>query len=212
MGDWKKLEPFRTFAAVAVPIDIANCDTDQIIPGRFLRKSGTDPEYPRFLFHDLRFNADGSLTDFVYNHPVFRGGKIFVADENWGCGSSREDAVTALQANGIRAVIAPSIADIHYSNCIKNGVLPVRLTAADCATLRRQLRDSPGAEIAIDLEAQSLTGPDQSSYTFEIDSFDKHRLLIGLDDIKLTLELDDEIKLFADNYANAHRWSALPER
>lgn len=206
------LEPFRTFAAVGVPIDMANCDTDQIIPGRFLRRAASDPDYPKFLFHDLRFNADGSETDFVYNHPSYRGGKIFVADANWGCGSSRENAVTALKANGIRAVIAPSIADIHYNNCIKNGVLPVRLSSDECAALRRRLRESPGSEIAIDLDSQSLTGPDQTRYAFEIDSFDKYRLLNGLDDIGLTRALDDKIESFAKDYATRHRWTALPSK
>lgn len=202
------VEPFRTFAAVAVPIDIANCDTDQIIPARFLRKASDDPHYARFLLHDLRFNADGSETDFVFNAPAYRGAGILVADKNWGCGSSRENAVTALVANGIRAVIAPSVADIHYSNCIQNGVLPVRLSEQDCATLRQQLRDGPGAKIAVDLETQTLTGPDQTSYTFEVDPFDKHRLLNGLDDISLTQTHDQAIAEFAAAYAVRHSWSA----
>jgi 3-isopropylmalate/(R)-2-methylmalate dehydratase small subunit len=204
-----KLEPLRTFASIAVPIDIANCDTDQIIPGRFLRRPDDDPDYPRFLLHDLRFNADGSEKDFIFNKPPYCGGRIFVADANWGCGSSRENAVTALKANGIRAVIAPSFADIHYANCIKNAVLPVRLSSEDCATLRRQLRESPGAEIAIDLETQSLTGPDQTRYEFEIDPFDKHRLLNGLDDVGLTMAFDEEIRTFATSYARKHDWAEL---
>ncbi|MEC8174878.1 MAG: 3-isopropylmalate dehydratase small subunit, partial [Pseudomonadota bacterium] len=106
------MEKFSTFASVGVPIDIANCDTDQIIPARFLRRGKDDPEYSKFLFHDLRFNEDGSEKDFVYNKEPFRSGRIFVTDVNWGCGSSRENAVTALAANGVRSVIAPSIADI----------------------------------------------------------------------------------------------------
>jgi len=145
------LEPFTTFASVAVPIDIPNCDTDQIIPARFLRRAVDDPEYAKFLFHDLRFNADGSEKDFVFNKEPYRHGRIFVADVNWGCGSSRENAVNALDANGVRCVIAPSFGDIHFSNCIKNGILPVRLSSEACETLRRQLRDNPGAEIAVDL-------------------------------------------------------------
>ena len=208
MSTGATMEPFRTFASVAVPIDIANCDTDQIIPARFLRKASDDPDYARFLLHDLRFNADGTETDFVFNAPSYRGAGIVVADRNWGCGSSRENAVTALVANGIRAVIAPSIADIHYNNCVQNGVLPVLLSDEDCATLRRQLRDGPGAEIAIDLESQSLTGPDQKSYAFDIDPFDKHRLLNGLDDIGLTLTHDDAIAEFTKTYAVRHSWSS----
>ena len=201
------MEPFKTFASVAVPIDIANCDTDQIIPARFLRRGKDDPEYPRFLFHDLRFNEDGSEKDFVYNKAPYCEGRIVVADVNWGCGSSRENAVTALDANDIRSVIAPSIADIHYNNCIKNGVLPIRLPEASCTKLRKQLREHPGAEVAIDLETQSVTGPDQSTYSFEIDSFDKHRLLNGLDDVGITLEFDDKIDAFKAEYQRRHSWA-----
>ena len=203
----KGMTPYRTFASKAVPIDIANCDTDQIIPARYLRRPDDDPDYASFLLHDLRFNADGSEKDFIFNHDAFRGAEIIVADENWGCGSSRENAVTALTANGIRAVIAPSFADIHYSNCIKNGVLPVRLPSRACDTLRQQMHESPGAEIAIDLEGQSITGPDQSNYAFEIDAFDKHRLLNGLDDIGLTLEFDADIDAFSDRYKSERAWA-----
>jgi len=207
MSGKPKLEPFTTFASVAVPIDIANCDTDQIIPGRFLRKSADDPDYHRILLHDLRFKPDGTETDFVYNRPPYREGRIFVADINWGCGSSREHAVSVLTANGVRSVIAPSFGDIHYNNCIKNGVLPIQLSSEDCAALRRQLRESPGAEIAVDLETQSLTGPDQTRYDFTIDAFDKHRLLNGLDDVGLTLAFKDEISAFKTKYAAKHDWA-----
>lgn len=202
------LEPFTTFASVAVPIDIANCDTDQIIPARFLRRPGNDPEYPTFLFHDLRFNEDGSEKDFVYNRPEFREGRIFIADVNWGCGSSRENAVTVLRANKVRSVIAPSFGDIHYSNCIKNGVLPLRLSSEECETLRRQLHESPGAEVAIDLDGQSLTGPDQTTYKFEIDAFDKHRLLNGLDEIGLTMKYEADIAEFKSRYEAKHPWAS----
>lgn len=201
------MEPFKTLVSVAVPIDIANCDTDQIIPARFLRRGKDDPEYPRFLFHDLRFNEDGSEKDFVYNKAPYCEGRILVTDVNWGCGSSRENAVIALVANDIRSIIAPSIADIHYNNCIKNGVLPIRLMEESCAKLREQLREYPGAEVAIDLETQSVRGPDQSTYSFKIDSFDKYRLLNGLDDVGLTLELDDKIDAFKAEYQRKHSWA-----
>ena len=202
------MEPFKTFASVCVPIDIANCDTDQIIPARFLRRGKDDPEYPKFLFHDLRFEEDGSEKDFVYNKEPFRNGRIFVADVNWGCGSSRENAVTAMAANGVRSVIAPSIADIHYNNCIKNGVLPIRLSDEICKKLRQQLGDNPGAELAVDLDAQSVTGPDQTTYNFEINAFDKHRLLNGLDDVGLTMEFDDKIEAFKQVYRSKHSWAS----
>lgn len=201
------IKPFTVVSAVAVPIDIANCDTDQIIPARYLRRAEDDPEFPKFLMHDLRFESDGKEKDFILNKEAYRSAQIIVSDVNWGCGSSREHAVMALTANGIRAVIAPSVGDIHYNNCIRNGVLPVILSEQDCATLRRQLHESPGAEIAIDLESQSLTGPDQTRYTFDIDAFDKHRLLNGLDDIGLTLEHNAEISAFAEDYKSRRAWA-----
>ena len=123
------------------------------------------------------------------------------------CGSSRENAVTALDANDIRSVIAPSIADIHYNNCIKNGVLPIRLPEEACTKLREQLREHPGAEVAIDLETQCVTGPNRSMYSFDLDSFDKYRLLNGLDDVGLTLELDDKIDAFRAQYQLKHSWA-----
>ena len=202
-----QLTPFTTFAAIAVPIDIANCDTDQIIPARFLRRPANDPAYKHFLLHDLRFNEDGSEKEFVVNKEPFRQGGIFVADINWGCGSSRENAAHALDKNGIRCVIAPSFGDIHYTNCVKNGILPIRLSSEDCETLRRQLWKNPGSEIAIDLNEQSVTGPDQKNYMFEINPFDKHRLLKGLDEIGLTMEFEKEISEFVDSYKNRFNWA-----
>ncbi len=201
------MEAFKTFASTAMPIDIPNCDTDQIIPARFLRRAKTDPDYHRYMFHDLRFDADGVEKDFVFNKPVYRKAEILVADINWGCGSSRENAVDAMTANGIKSVIAPSFGDIHYSNCIQNGVLPIQLSAEDCAALRAQLRESPGAEIAIDLDAQSLTGPDQATYDFDIKAFDKYRLLNGLDDVQLTQEFGAQIDAFESGYKADNSWA-----
>ncbi len=200
------MEPFTTFRAIAVPIDIANCDTDQIVPARFLRRPRSDPDYAKFLFHDLRFDEDGSERGFVLDRPPYREARIIVADVNWGCGSSRENAVYVLVANGIRAVIAPSIGDIHYNNCLKNGVLPIVLDKEICDKLRGQLHDRPGAEIAIDLEAQTVTGPDGATYRFEIEPFDKHRMLKGLDDISLTLEYAAEIDAFEERRRREADW------
>jgi 3-isopropylmalate/(R)-2-methylmalate dehydratase small subunit len=201
------MEAFTMFKATGIPIGIPNCDTDQIVPARFLRRVRTDPGYDRYLFHDLRFNDDGTeKPDFVFNRAPYRNGKIIVADVNWGCGSSRENAVYVLVANGIRAVIAPSIGDIHFNNCMKHGVLPVRLPRADCDLLRRQLHDEPGAEIALDLEAQTVTAPDGKVYRFEMDPFDKHRLLNGLDDIELTLRHEPDITAFEDRHGRDYSW------
>ena len=200
------MEPFTSFKAIAVPIDIPNCDTDQIIPVRFVRMAQDDPDYPKFFLHDLRFNEDGSEKDFIFNTPPFNEAKILVTDVNWGCGSSRENAVYTMVANGIRSVIAPSIADIHYNNCKKNGVVPVVLDEAVCIGMRQQLHAAPGTEISVDLESQSVTGPDGATHSFDIDPFDKHRLLKGLDDISLTLEYEEDIKIFEARHEDVSRW------
>ena len=200
------MEPFTSFKAIAVPIDIPNCDTDQIIPVRFVRMAQDDPDYPKFFLHDLRFNEDGSEKNFIFNTPPFNEAKILVTDVNWGCGSSRENAVYTMAANGIRSVIAPSIADIHYNNCKKNGVVPVVLDEAVCNEMRQQLHAAPGTEISVDLESQSVTGPDGATHSFDIDPFDKHRLLKGLDDISLTLEYEADIKKFEVRHEDVCRW------
>jgi 3-isopropylmalate/(R)-2-methylmalate dehydratase small subunit len=201
------VEAFTTFESVAVPIDIANCDTDQIIPARFLRHPADAPGYDRYLFHDLRFDANGDeRSDFVFNRAPFRGGRILVADVNWGCGSSRENAVYALEANGIRCVIAPSFGDIHYSNCMKHGVLPVRLPREACDALRAALHARPGATVAVDLEAQTVAAPDGSVHPFPIDAFDKHRMLNGLDDIALTLEHEAAIDAYEQRHRADYDW------
>lgn len=194
------MEPFKTFKAMGLPIDIANCDTDAIIPARLLRYPVTHPDYASFLFHDLRFKEDGSeKPDFIFNKQPYSDAKIIVADVNWGCGSSREHAVNVLVANGIRAVIAPSIADIHRSNCMKNGVLPVILSRAECDTLRAHMHEAPGAEIDIDLEKQTVTALNGTTFKFDIAPFDKHRLLNGVDDIGMTMEFEDAITAFEND-------------
>ena len=196
------MEAFTTFKAIAIPIDLINCDTDQIIPARFLRYQPERDGFDRFLFHDLRFTDSGAeRPDFIYNKEPYRDGGVIVADINWGCGSSRENAVYVLVANRIRTVNAPSFGDIHYSNCMKNGVLPVRLARQVCDQMRAQLHARPGAEIAVDLGAQTVTGPDGTVFGFEISLFDKHRMLNGLDDIDVTLQYEERI----DEFEHAHR-------
>ena len=200
------MEAFTTFRSIGVPIDIANCDTDQIIPARFLRNLPDDGGYDRYLFHDLRFTEDGSETDFIFNQQPYRGAKVLVADQNWGCGSSRENAVYVLVANGIRCVIAPSFGDIHYNNCMKYGVLPVRLPRDVCDTLRERLHERPGAEITIDLQAQTVTGPGNEVYDFDIDPFDKYRMLNGLDDIGLTQQYDRDFNAYEKKHREEYDW------
>ena len=201
------MQPFIRLTAVAAPIDLPNVDTDRIIPARFLRKPQGSAGYDRFLFHDVRFNADGSeRPEFVLNQAPTRPAQILVAAENFGCGSSREAAVWALMAYGIRCVIAPSLGDIFHQNCFKNGLLPVILPAAIAVALRQQLHGRPGAMLTVDLEAQTVTAPDGAVHRFEIDPFSKQKLLSGQDDIALTLGYEAQIRDFEARHRAAMPW------
>jgi 3-isopropylmalate/(R)-2-methylmalate dehydratase small subunit len=205
------VQAFTRVTAVAVPIDLPNVDTDRVIPARFLRKDKNVPEYASFLFHDVRFNADGSeKPEFVLNHQGFRGAGIVVAAENFGCGSSREAAVWALAAYGVRSVIAPSLGDIFHQNCFKNGLLPVILPADVAADLRRQLHAQPGLEITVDLEAQTVTAPDGARHRFDVDAFRKEMLLSGRDEIGLTLGYEAQIADFEARRAREMAWAVPP--
>ena len=202
------MNPFTKFTAVAVPLDMANIDTDKIVPARFLRKArGAD--YGKYLFHDIRYRADGSDNpDFILNQAPYRGAQILVAGDNFGCGSSRESAVWVLTDYGIRAVIAPSFGDIHYGNALQNGLLPVRLPDESVKTLQRQLHERPGAQITVDLESQTVTGPDGAAYPFDIDPNSKEKLLKGLDDIGLVMQNIEAIEAFEKRYHGELPWLA----
>lgn len=182
------MKPFRTLTAPAVPFDLENCDTDRIVPARFLRRPRSEG-YGQFLFHDLR-EAD---TDFVLARPAYRGAKILVAAGNFGCGSSREAAVWALAGAGFEAWIAPSFGDIFLENSFKNGVPAIVLPAPRVADLRAQLEARPGAAVTLDLERQQVVFPDGREVPFEVDPFRKACLLEGLDEIDLTGRHADEI-------------------
>jgi 3-isopropylmalate/(R)-2-methylmalate dehydratase small subunit len=187
------IEQFETLKAVAIPLDRGNVDTDAIIPARFL-KTIKRTGLGEGLFHAWRFDENGKeVPGFTLNRLPYRGGKILVVGENFGCGSSREHAVWALMDYGVRAVIAPSFGDIFYNNGLKNGLLPVRLAPGEVRDLISQLQEVPGREIYVDLPAQTVTGPDGAVYPFDIGSFPKECLLKGLDEIALTLELKGEI-------------------
>ena len=207
------MQPFTRVTDVAAPIDLPNVDTDRIIPARFLRKPKGAPGYASFLFHDVRFNADGSeKPEFVLNQAPYRPAKILVTAENFGCGSSREMAVWVLEAYGVRAVIAPSLGDIFHQNCFKNGLLPVILPPEIVAGLRRQLYDRPGATIRVDLETQTVTGPDGATHRFDVDPFRKEMLLSGRDEIGLTLDFEARIREFEARHAREMPWVAPPRR
>ena len=202
------MQPFTELTAVAAPLELANIDTDKIIPARFLRRL-REPGYEKLAFHDIRYDADGKdRPDFVLNQAPYRNAKILVAGANFGCGSSREAAVYVLFDYGIRSVIAPSFGDIHYGNELQNGMLPVVLPDATCQKLRQQLRDQPGAQIGVDLELQTVTGPDGVTYHFDIDANHKERLLKGLDDIGLVMQNIKEIEAFEKKHHEELPWLA----
>ena len=202
------MQAFTKLTGVAAPLDFANVDTDKIIPARYLRRL-RGPGYEKLAFHDIRFDANGNdRPDFVLNQAPYRQAKILVAGANFGCGSSREAAVYVMWDYGIRSVIAPSFGDIHYGNELQNGMLPVVLPDDTCEKLRRQLHDQPGAEIGIDLETQTVTGPDGVTYHFDIDPSHKERLLKGLDDIGLVMQNIAQIEAFEKKHHTELPWLA----
>jgi 3-isopropylmalate/(R)-2-methylmalate dehydratase small subunit len=190
------MQPFTKLTGVAAPMPIVNVDTDMIIPKQYLKtikRTGLGAG----LFSEMRFNDDGTENpDFVLNKPAYRNASIIVAGDNFGCGSSREHAPWALLDYGIRCVISTSFADIFYNNCFKNGVLPIKVTQDELEKLMDDAERGANATLSIDLEAQEIRGPDGGVVTFEIDSFRKHCMLNGLDDIGLTLEKKDKIDSF----------------
>lgn len=181
------MEQFKKVKSGVTPLDKVNVDTDQIVPKQFLKlvqKSG----FGKFLFFNWRYDEnENKKPDFVLNDERYKNSKILVAGDNFGCGSSREHAVWALQDYGFSVIIAPSFADIFYSNCFKNGILPIKLDEKTVEKLQKQ-KD----EIEIDLENQNITTPDEK-ISFEIDSHKKKILLEGLDDIAQTLQFEDKI-------------------
>jgi len=199
------MEPFTTLTAVAIPIDQPNLDTDQIIPARFLGKP-RDMQVAA-VFNDLRYDPEGRpRPDFVMNQKEFADAKIVVAERNFACGSSRENAVTVMLDNGLRAFIAPSFGDIFFNNCFQNGALPIRLAAARVAEIRAQLHAKPGATVRIDLPSQTMVGPDGKTDRFEIDSFRKDCLLKGVDEVNLTLGYEKEIAAFEGRQHQEMSW------
>jgi 3-isopropylmalate/(R)-2-methylmalate dehydratase small subunit len=190
------MEAFQQLDDVMLPLAQANVDTDQILPARYLQKPRS-AEFAQFLFRDLRYRKDGSENpEFVLNQPAYRVARVIVAGDNFACGSSREHAVWALYDYGFRVAIAPSFGDIFFANALKNGLLPIVLPATAVAALIRSARANPGAKVAIDLAAQTVTAPDGAVHPFSIDQFSKHCLLDGLDEIDFTLTQAAHIAAF----------------
>ena len=209
------MEAFTTLDAVAVPLDRANVDTDAIIPKQFM-KSIRRTGFGDNLFDEWRYldrgepGQDNGLRplnpDFVLNRPAYQGAQILLARENFGCGSSREHAPWALHGYGIRALVAPSFADIFHGNCFRNGMLPIVLDAATVERLFADLAASPGKRWRIDLPAQTLTPQGQAPIAFEIDAERKHFLLEGLDAIGLTLAKADAIRAYETRRRSTEPW------
>ena len=200
------MEPFKKLEGVAAPLNMINVDTDMIIPKQYLKtihRTGLG----KALFDEMRFNTDGSeKPDFVLNKPAYRNAKIIVADDNFGCGSSREHAPWALLDYGIRCVISTSFGDIFYNNCFKNGILPIKVSPEDLEKLFDDAERGANATLSIDLEKQEIRGPDGGMVKFEIDPFRKHCLLNGLDDVGLTMVKKDRIDAYEDKARTARPW------
>ncbi|CAH0526830.1 3-isopropylmalate dehydratase small subunit [Vibrio hippocampi] len=188
---------FKQHTGLVVPLDAANVDTDAIIPKQFLQKV-TRTGFGQHLFHDWRFLDDAGEQDnpeFVMNFARYQGASILLARENFGCGSSREHAPWALADYGIKVMIAPSFADIFYGNSINNQMVPVRLTEQEVDELFQFVAANEGAQITVDLEAMKVSA-NGKEYSFEIDTFRRHCLLNGLDNIGLTLQHEDKISAY----------------
>jgi len=200
------MEKFTTLTGVAAPLEIDNVDTDMIIPKQYLKtikRTGLGAG----LFAELRYLDDGSPNpDFVLNKQAYRGAKIIVAGDNFGCGSSREHAPWALLDYGIRCVISTDFADIFYNNCFKNGILPIKVPKEIIDKLMDDASRGSNAVIEIDLEKQEIKGPDGGTVHFDIDPFRKRCLLEGLDDIGLTMEKKSEIDDFEKKQKDAQPW------
>ena len=198
------MTPINIITGTAAPLPLPNIDTDQIIPKQFLKRIERTG-YGDFLFFDWRYNLDtpdhvSERKDFVLNKPEYKGAEILIAEKNFGCGSSREHAAWAINQYGFRAVIAPSFADIFFSNAGKNGIILCRLTEDEVATLLERCTKDPKHTLTINLEAQTVTDEQGFNAHFDIDPFRKHCLLNGLDDIGLTLLHEAEL----DSYEAKH--------
>lgn len=209
------MQAFTVHEGIIAPLDRSNVDTDAIIPKQFLksiRRTGFGPH----LFDDWRYLDQGGLEteiasrrenpEFILNTAPYRDASILLARENFGCGSSREHAVWALEDFGFRCVIAPSFADIFYNNCFKNGVLPVVLEAEEVDALFKAAEAERGLSARVDLVEQRIVLPGGQTYDFDIDAYRRKNMLDGLDDIGLTLQHADEIRAFEARRAQEKPW------
>lgn len=209
------MEKFHTFTGLVAPLDRANVDTDAIIPKQFL-KSIKRSGFGQNLFDEWRYLDHGEPgmdtvqrqlnPEFVLNQPRYLGAQILLARANFGCGSSREHAPWALQDYGFRVIIAPSFADIFFNNCFKIGLLPIILDAAVLDRLFEAVKSTEGYSLTVDLQKQTVTTPNNEEFNFDSDTFRKHCLLNGLDEIGLTLQQTEKIKQFEQKRRNEQPW------
>jgi len=209
------MKAFTTLNGLACPLDRANVDTDAIIPKQFLKsikRSGFGP----YLFDEWRYTNYGEPgmdcstrplnTEFVLNQPRYQGAQVLLARDNFGCGSSREHAPWAIEDQGFRVIIAPSFADIFFNNCYKNGILPIVASTEQVDSLFKECLANEGYTLSVDLAAQTVTTPSGQSFSFEITPTRKHNLLNGLDEIGLTLQHADEIRVFEEKHKQSQPW------
>ena len=193
------MQPFKDHTGLVVPLDRIDVDTDQMVPKQFILR-GTRDGYGRDLFHDWRYLADGEPNpDFVFNFPRYRNATVLLARANFGCGSSREHAAWAVKDYGFRVIIAPSFADIFYTNAFNNGVVLVTLPTEQVDELFKRAEEIEGYQLSVDLETMTITDDRQLRFPFQLDSFRRNRLLKGLDDIGSILEFDGALTEFEQN-------------
>ena len=201
------MQPFSAHSGMVMPLDKVNVDTDQMVPKQFL-KALTREGFGRILFYDWRYlPGEKPNPEFVLNFPRYKGASVLLARANFGCGSSREHAPWALMDFGIRCVISTSFGDIFYNNCFKNGVLPIRVSPQDLEKLFDDAERGANATLTVNLEKQEIRGPDGGVVKFEIDSFRKHCLLNGLDDIGLTQQKSAKIASYEDKAKATRPWA-----
>jgi 3-isopropylmalate/(R)-2-methylmalate dehydratase small subunit len=200
------MQPYTKHESIAALMNRSNVDTDQIIPKQFLKKVERSG-FGQHLFHDWRFNDDGSdNADFELNKPVFKDAKILVVGDNFGCGSSREHAPWAIADYGFNTIISTSYADIFYNNCFKNGILAIIVSQAQLDALMAEIAANEGVKFTVDLENRQVTTPAGNGFTFEIDPFRQGNLLSGLDDIGLTLKHVDKIDQYEAQHKQNYPW------
>jgi 3-isopropylmalate/(R)-2-methylmalate dehydratase small subunit len=205
------MQPFTVYTAVAAPLDIPKIDTGMIVPGRLQRRPRRPghADYARVFLHDLRFDeAEQPRPDFVLNQPPYRNAGILVVGPDFGCGSSRESAAYATLDFGVRALIGSSFGDVYRGNCLQHGIVSITLPPATVRRLFEQIAATPGVTLTVDLPRQTVIAPDGAQHAFDIDAVRKQRLLLGLDDVGVTLQHLPQIEAFEARYRRDMPWLA----